>query len=109
MKTLCSCDRLGCTKIKVISELIAIGVVGVLTGLSMNGMHLKWHRLGREAYMAHESQIFDKQYANPSSLSHSILLGVIMVLLFVAFYKGIALVTAKVLSAIPDRGETAQG
>jgi hypothetical protein len=96
-------------KIKVISEVIAAVVIGVLSGLSMNGMHLKWHRLGREAFLIHESQNFDKLYANPSSLTHLILLGVIMTLTFIALYKGIALVAAKVLSTITDKSETVQG
>jgi hypothetical protein len=71
-------------------------------------LHQKWHGLGREAYLAHESQNFDKLYANPSSLIHLVLLWVVLVLLIFALYKGIALVVAKALSAFCKKDETAR-
>jgi hypothetical protein len=59
-------------KLKIISEMISVISIGALFGLLTNGMHVKWHRLGREAYLAHASQNFDKLYANPASSMHLI-------------------------------------
>jgi len=51
---------------KTISELFSVATIGSLFGLSLNASHLKWHNLGREAFLAHESQYFDKTYLNPA-------------------------------------------
>ena len=96
-------------KVKGISELISVVAIGALFGLCMNESHQKWHRLGREAYLAHQSQMFDKLYANPHSLMYLILIYVVLALPVFAFYKGIAFVTAKVLSAIADKNKIEQG
>ena len=42
-------------------------VLGALFGLSVHKGHEKWRRLGRTAFLAHESQRFDKYMAGPSS------------------------------------------
>jgi hypothetical protein len=96
-------------KAKSISELISALAMGALFALFSSGMHQKWHRLGREAYLAHQSQNFDKLYANPVSLLHLVLLWVGIVLPIFALYKGIAFVVAKALSALGEKSETAQG
>lgn len=92
-------DKLDSMKIKGVSELFSAVVMGVLAGLYSNGHHQKWHRLGREAFLAHESKYFDKSYANPSSLMHLILLWIVVALPLFALYKGISYVLAKILSA----------
>ena len=94
-------------KVKIISEMISVVSIGALFGLHANGMHVKWHRLGREAYLAHESQNFDKLYANPVSIMHLILLFVLIALPIYALYKGIEFVAAKLLTAIADKSGTA--
>jgi hypothetical protein len=109
MKTLCLCDKLGSMKIKFISELISVVTIGAFVGLWSNGSHQKWHRLGREAFLTHESQNFDKMYANPSSLLHSILLWVILTLSVFVFYKAVAFIAAKILSAFASKEEKIQG
>jgi hypothetical protein len=109
MQTMSSCDKLGCMKIKGISELISALAIGAICVLFSNGMHQKWHRLGREAFLAHQSQNFDKLYANPASLMHLVLIWVVIVLPIFVLYKGIAFVVAKVLSSMTDKDETAQG
>jgi len=96
-------------KVKGISELISAVSIGVIFGLISNGIHVKWHGLGREAFLAHESQNFDKIYANPVSIMHLILLFVLIALPIYALYKGIAFVVAKLLLAIAEKSKTAQG
>jgi hypothetical protein len=95
-------------KIKIISELISVVAIGAFFGLCSNGSHQKWHRMGREAYLAHASQTFDKMYANPASLMHLILIWLVIALPVFVLYKGIAFVVAKVLSAISDKDKTVQ-
>jgi hypothetical protein len=95
-------------KIKIISELISAVTIGVLFGLGSNGLHHKWHSLGRDAYLAHYSQNFDKLYARPVSAMYLVLIFVIMALLVFAVYKCIAFVIAKLLSAFSDKEEAVQ-
>jgi hypothetical protein len=100
---------MGSVKVKGISELISSVSIGALFGLCSIELHQKWHGLGREAYLAHASQNFDKLYANPTSATHLILLWVLIALPVFALYKGIDYVVARLLSAIADKSETVQG
>jgi hypothetical protein len=96
-------------KIKSISELISVFVIGTLVGLLSNEMHVKWHSLGREAFLSHESQIFDHLYAKPTPMIRSIATGLTLALLTFVLYKGVAFLAAKILSAITNKGDTEQG
>jgi hypothetical protein len=92
-------------KIKIISELFSAAVLGAFFGLHLNGLHQKWHMLGREAYLAHHSQNFDELYANPASAMHLVLIWVITALSVFALYKGIAFMVAKVLFVVFDKNK----
>jgi hypothetical protein len=95
-------------KIKGISELFSAVMIGIFFGLHSNGLHQKWHRLGREAFLVHESQNFDMSYANPSSLMHLVVIWAVFALLLFVLYKGISFVLTKVLSAFSHKDETAK-
>jgi hypothetical protein len=108
MSTTASCDKLGCMKNNVISELVSVVAIGALFGFGSNAIHQKWHRLGRDAFLAHESQNFDKLYSNSSSLMHSVLLFVMLAAPVYLLYKGISIVAAKFLSKFADKDEATQ-
>ncbi len=95
-------------KTKIISELFSVATIGSLCGLLFNGSHLKWHKLGREAFLAHESQYFDKTYLNPVPAVHVALAWLLIALFFYAIYKCIAVVTSKILCAITSKKITQQ-
>jgi hypothetical protein len=95
-------------KVKIISELISAITIGALFGLVSNGTHDKWHRLGREAFLSHESQNFERMYANPAPAMHGVLLWVFVALTVFVLYKGLAFIAAKVLSAFSDESEAVQ-
>ena len=96
-------------KVKIISELISAATIGASLGLFINGSHKKWQRLGREAFLAHESQNFYKIYANPAPAVHLALVWLLVALIFYAIYKCIAVVANKILSAVTGKNATEQG
>jgi hypothetical protein len=83
-------------KNKLAPELISAAMIGVGFGLIGNHVHEKWHRLGREAFLARESQYFEKLYAAQVSLLHEILIWTLAVLVAYAVFKGLAVLIAKV-------------
>ena len=83
-------------KNKLVPELISAAIVGVGFGLISNHLHQKWHRLGRDAFLAHESQNFEKLYAGQVSLFHEILLWTLAALAAYAAYKSLAVLIAKI-------------
>jgi hypothetical protein len=101
-------NRLNGMKTKIISELFSVVTIGGSLGLFMNGSHQKWHRLGREAFLARESQNFDKIYANPAPAVHLVLVWLLFALLLYALYKCIAVIAAKILSSITRNNATEQ-
>jgi hypothetical protein len=96
-------------KVKIVSELISTAAIGTLAGLVSHGMREKWHLLGRQTYLAKESQRFDKFYANPAPAIHTIVIGLILALLVFALYKGLAFAAEKLLSAFSKSSNAEQG
>ena len=84
-------------KNKIVPELISAGVLGAGFGLLANHLHQKWHQLGRDAYLAHESQNFEKLYARQVPLPHEILEWTLIALVVYAVYKGFALLISKTI------------
>lgn len=74
---------------RIIAKLIIVIVLGALIGESFNLDYQKWHRLGRTAFLSHESQRFDKYIAIPQSPAVLILTSVSMALLLWCIYEGL--------------------
>lgn len=62
----------------------------------------------REAFLLHESQYFDKAYATPPPAIHWIFLWAFVALIVFVFYKGIALIAFKILSAFSEKSDAVQ-
>jgi hypothetical protein len=77
-------------KNKLVPELISAAIIGVGFGLLGNHVHQKWHSLGRDAYLVHESQLFEKLYATQVSLLYEILLWTFAALVIYAAFKSLA-------------------
>jgi hypothetical protein len=90
-------------KINLISELLAVAAIGVLVGLHTNWTHWDWHQLGREAYLSHESQYFDKFFVNPSSAFHPITTFVVAALILFAVFKATSFAVWKALSMFEQK------
>lgn len=71
------------------AKLTSGGTVAVLYGLILHSQYLRWHRLGREAFMAHEISRFNRLCANPPSLTYSLLVGAFSVGLALLAYESI--------------------
>jgi hypothetical protein len=72
------------------AELLSATTLGVIAGLLSQAGNEKWHRLGRDAYLAHSSQLFDRQMMNQPSLIGHLVVGAIVALFGFAIYKGLA-------------------
>jgi len=81
------------------SELLSATTFAVALGISSFFGHQKWRSLGREAYLAHYAQNFDKHYSHQPSAVGSVIAAVILVLVVLALFKGLAFVYSKILSA----------
>ncbi len=101
-----SYKKLGRMKIEFdLSELLSATTFGVALGVLSFFGHQKWRSLGREAYLAHYAQYFDKHYANQPSAVASVIAAVILALVVLAIFKGLAYIYSKTLSAL--KGKTA--
>jgi hypothetical protein len=54
-------------KTNIIVKLLLVLAFGCLFGLITQHTHEKWHRLGRAAYLTHESEWFDTKMAAPTN------------------------------------------
>ena len=71
-------------------------VRGAVSGLYYAHDYAHWHELGREAFLAHQMQRYDRFMASPS-LTGPIVLGIIWAAQF-ALYEGIVAAVARVTS-----------
>jgi hypothetical protein len=85
-------------KNRLIPELISAASMGVAFGLFGNHLGKKWHSLGRDAFLAYESQYFERHYAVPESQVYRILIWTIVALIAYAIYKGLAFLIARILN-----------
>jgi uncharacterized membrane protein YjjB (DUF3815 family) len=88
------------------SELLSAITFGVALGILSFVGHQKWRSLGREAYLAHYAQYFDKHYAHQPSIVASLIAAVILALVVLAIFKCLAFVYSKILSALKSKSAT---
>jgi len=85
------------------AELLSATTLGVIAGLLSQAGNEKWHRLGRDAYLAHYSQLFDRQMTNQPSLIGHLAVGAIVALFGFAVYKGLTWGYQSILSLLPGK------
>jgi H+/Cl- antiporter ClcA len=90
------------------AELLSATTMGVIAGLLSHAGNERWHLLGRDAYLAHYSQVFDKQMANQPSLTGHLVVGAIVALFGFAVYKGLVSGYELILSLYPNKNGTEQ-
>jgi hypothetical protein len=95
-------------KRNISSELISVVTIGALWGLFTNRTHEKWHRLGREAFLAWESQYFDRHLAVPDSAINVCLIWVLTAIIVFTFYKVLVYFLAKILTAFSNNKDAIQ-
>jgi hypothetical protein len=79
----------------------AIIVTGLISGWYRYYDYETWSRRGREAYISHRLEIFDKYIAHPRPLLFTLLTSVIGLALILGFYELIAAALAKLFPAQP--------
>jgi hypothetical protein len=73
-----------------LTEVFSASTLGAILGLFTFGTRERWVRLGRDAYIAHDAQMFDKLAARPPHLIITIIAGTVTALIFLALFKGLA-------------------
>jgi len=79
-----------------IHRVTAAFVMGVLFGLYNHNMRLTWSRRGKDAFISHEMQNFDRYFAHPH-LAFTIASGVFAAAFLFAFYELITLALSRLL------------
>jgi len=87
-----------------IHKILSAAFLGLLFGLYIHHDHVRWGRLGREAFLVHESRRFDLFMAGPHPAPGSILGGIIVVLALIGVYELISFGLSKVLKSAPPNG-----
>jgi len=95
-------------KIQTTAELMTTVALGCLSGLSIAGLHRNWHSLGLQAYLSHETKIYQDLYSKEVSTIHEIVLWTFLALLGFAVFKGLSLGIAGILSSIKGTKGTEQ-
>jgi hypothetical protein len=84
-------------KNKIVPEVISATILGIAVGVFASRTHEKWYRLGREAFLAHEAQAFEKLYNRPAPWPHELIVWTLVALIVFAIYKALALLIARTL------------
>jgi tetrahydromethanopterin S-methyltransferase subunit E len=84
------------------NRLVAAVTLGVLVGAYIRHDYMKWNRLGREAFIAHQAQRFDMYMATPRPALPTIIGAVLIVIGLVVVYEAIV----AVISKISESGES---
>ena len=82
---------------------------GALLGQLVNLMNLKWHHLGRAAFLSYQANQFDRSMANPKPGFCAVVVCAIFALVLGAIYEGTAYAGAKIISLIMRRKNQASG
>ena len=75
-----------------VPEVLSAATFGAVLGTISFAGRAKWVRLGRDAYIAHYAQIFDKQTAHPPPLLGVMVLWILLALLILIIFKGLAFI-----------------
>jgi len=88
------------------SQMVAVIFLGFVFWRYLQNTYLWWGRHGREAFMAHEMQRYDRYMATPHTSMATLLAAIILVALFVAVYELIVAGVSKLLDNIQRRSIT---
>lgn len=83
------------------AELLSGTTLGLLFGLGAYKSSARSLILGREAFLEHYAQVFDRRMVNPPHLLPMLLVGVLLVLAAVLVFKIVTLAFKKILAAFP--------
>ena len=89
----------------LLARAIAVLILGILFASFIDRDRQKWHREGREAFLAHEGERFDRFISPPRSFSFTALsIGTtVLAFILVGLYEVIVIFASKLLkSVIPD-------
>jgi hypothetical protein len=84
-------------KNRLVPEVISAAILGIGVGVFANRTHEKWHRLGREAFLAHQTQSFENLYSRQAPWPRELLIWTLVALVVYAVYKALALLIARIL------------
>lgn len=81
------CDTLTRMKAKLLSQIIAAGLLGACNAMYSSHCYHESQKEGRQVFLVSQAQYFDKHYANPDPLLYLIASGAIVALALFGFYE----------------------
>jgi hypothetical protein len=88
-------------------ELFSAGTFGALLGLASYASHQRWASLGRDAYLAHYAENFDRHFSRPSNPVAMTVISIILMLVALAAFKSLASLYRVIGSALQKKSGTA--
>jgi len=85
------------------SKIATTLLMGVLVAIYFHHEDVKWNERGRDAYIACQTQIFDKSIASPRPLFPSILTGILAMIFVLGGYELIVFLFSKILNPKPRK------
>jgi hypothetical protein len=84
-------------KNRLVPEAISAAILGIALGVLINHTHEKWHRLGRDAFLAHQAENFEKLYSRQAPWPHELLIWLLVALAVFVVFKALALLIEKII------------
>ena len=89
-------------------EMFSAGTFGVLLGLASYASHQRWVRLGRDAYLAHYAENFDRHFSRSPNPIAAIVTGIVLMLIALALFRSVTSLYRIIGSALRKKNGTAQ-
>jgi hypothetical protein len=93
----------------LIARSVAILLLGVLFAYYIEHDRLKWRQLGREAFLAHETERYDSWIGKPHPASATVIGAIIVAGLFFGLYELVVLFLSAVLKSAGQAQEKPPG
>jgi hypothetical protein len=87
-------------KSRLVIRLLLFVASGALFGQLVQSDHVKWYRLGRQAFLSYQELRFDHYMANPGTGINYVIMMAIFALGLGALYEGIAYVGDKLITPL---------
>ena len=85
---------------RVLSKVLAAGVIGILLSSYIHHDYAKWSRLGRQEFMAHEVLRFDRYMAVPQPMLRTMAGATLLVFGVAGLYELAGLLFSAILKSI---------
>jgi len=79
--------------------MISAVLMGIFLGSYIHNDYAKWAQRGRDAFIAYQTQRFDKQMAAPHPTIATIIASILFVVVFLAVYEILAYILSRIVGS----------